>query len=300
MTDGSLQNLVDDCYILADQISFDPILNELTLHEKNIKLAYTEGRTLLLLIHHAGDIVPREKIIDFSWAGRVVTDSSLAKSISNIRKALREFELNEDSIITVPRIGYRLTLRVSVDVNRRDTIANSEDMHSSDTESLNDLTPTEKQPYINKDSLSHKKYQPKGLVSTIYMRPSKKSMQIFSSLITSIMLLLSGYNLLFRIDQDLSQSFISPGYEKIGVKILGKTYEVIKPSSMTVDEDTKSIIKLGATSTITFIQRSHGIYNVSYLLNKNSMSFTFKEQDIERAKCKIKDILSEGERICAM
>ncbi|QCG47281.1 winged helix-turn-helix domain-containing protein [Aeromonas schubertii] len=112
MDGNEVKAIAEGNYLLESCIAFNSVLSELSQNGENIKLAYTESKTLLLLIQHVGEIVSREQITEYSWSGRIVTDSSLAKSISNVRKALRELGLEDDVIITVPRIGYRLICKV--------------------------------------------------------------------------------------------------------------------------------------------------------------------------------------------
>jgi DNA-binding winged helix-turn-helix (wHTH) protein len=64
---------------------------------------------LILLCHNANALVTREQILDTVWAGRVVEDSVISNTISQIRKALGEEA--KDAIETRARRGYMLVLR---------------------------------------------------------------------------------------------------------------------------------------------------------------------------------------------
>ncbi|NMN06801.1 MULTISPECIES: winged helix-turn-helix domain-containing protein [unclassified Novosphingobium] len=65
---------------------------------------------LLELLHHAGEVVTKEELLDAVWPGVVVVEGSLTTAISKLRKAMgAEAVLIE----TVPRIGYRLAGPVS-------------------------------------------------------------------------------------------------------------------------------------------------------------------------------------------
>jgi DNA-binding winged helix-turn-helix (wHTH) protein len=66
---------------------------------------------LILLCRHANALVTREQILDTVWAGRVVEDSVISNTISQIRKALGEEA--KDAIETRARRGYMLVLRDS-------------------------------------------------------------------------------------------------------------------------------------------------------------------------------------------
>lgn len=291
----SAQESLEERFLIADKIVFDSIINEVSDKNKSIKLAYTEARTLLLLIHHSGEIVPREKIIEFSWGGRIVTDSSLAKSISNIRKALRDFELNEDSIITVPRIGYRLTLD-AIELKTKEILIDEKSKADETLDATEFLADKGESSLISRGSIDVAESEGKlKLISSFCMSYSR-----LFHVISLVFFVCAIYNFSFRTDQDLSKSYISSDYEKIDVIILSERYKVIKPIKMVLNDEIKSIIKLGAAGATVFIRKEHGVYNVSYLLNRNSMSFTFSVNHIDKAKCQIKAALYEGEKICAM
>ncbi|USD43849.1 winged helix-turn-helix domain-containing protein [Vibrio sp. SCSIO 43135] len=78
---------------------------ELTTH-----LSYTDSRVLDYLVQHQSDVVKKETLKQYAWEHTEVTDSSLAKSIAKLREALAPFQLSDDVIVSVPRIGYRLKL----------------------------------------------------------------------------------------------------------------------------------------------------------------------------------------------
>ncbi|MGY3571263.1 winged helix-turn-helix domain-containing protein [Vibrio paucivorans] len=78
---------------------------ELTTH-----LSYTDSRVLDYLVQHQSDVVKKETLKQYAWEHTEVTDSSLAKSIAKLREALAPFQLSDDVIVSIPRIGYRLKL----------------------------------------------------------------------------------------------------------------------------------------------------------------------------------------------
>lgn len=60
-------------------------------------------RTLLL---HSGEVVTKAELLDSVWPGTAVVDGSLATAVSKVRRLLRD---DERVIVTVPRIGYKLS-----------------------------------------------------------------------------------------------------------------------------------------------------------------------------------------------
>jgi DNA-binding winged helix-turn-helix (wHTH) protein/serine/threonine protein kinase len=60
-------------------------------------------RSLLL---HSGEVVTKTELLDSVWPGTAVVDGSLATAVSKVRKLLGD---DEQVIVTVPRIGYKLS-----------------------------------------------------------------------------------------------------------------------------------------------------------------------------------------------
>lgn len=73
-----------------------------------VPLAPKEFETLLALAESGGGLLSKEALIARVWPDTFVTDSSLARNISVLRKAL-----GNDIIQTTPKVGYRLTLTVT-------------------------------------------------------------------------------------------------------------------------------------------------------------------------------------------
>src|SRR5439155_20442340 len=64
--------------------------------------------TLLILIRNRGDVVEKEKLMEWLWADSFVEDSNLTQNIYMLRKVLGDGQYIE----TIPRRGYRFTGRV--------------------------------------------------------------------------------------------------------------------------------------------------------------------------------------------
>ncbi|MEP7366332.1 MAG: winged helix-turn-helix domain-containing protein [Acidobacteriota bacterium] len=67
---------------------------------------------LLLLVEAGGETVGREAFFQHLWPGLAVEESSLAKCISQLRRALPAAEGERELIETLPRVGYRLAAPV--------------------------------------------------------------------------------------------------------------------------------------------------------------------------------------------
>ncbi len=68
--------------------------------------------TLLYLVERAGHLVPKEELLASLWNGSVVEESTLAKNVWLIRRALADGDGETRFIETVPRIGYRFVAPV--------------------------------------------------------------------------------------------------------------------------------------------------------------------------------------------
>jgi len=65
------------------------------------------------LVRHAGRVVTKDELIAAIWPGLVVTDDSIARCISDIRRALGD--VDQRIVKTVPRRGYTLAVPVVLD-----------------------------------------------------------------------------------------------------------------------------------------------------------------------------------------
>ena len=69
---------------------------------------------LLLLIERRGELLDKEFLLSTLWPDVVVDENSLAKVISDVRRALGEGAKDSGCIVTVPRRGYRFTAEVEI------------------------------------------------------------------------------------------------------------------------------------------------------------------------------------------
>lgn len=82
-----------------------------------LSLSIPASRCLALLINHQGEVVLREHFFHEVWVsnGAQVTNNTFYQNISLLRRAFKEFGLNEDYIVTVPKVGVKLenTLKIT-------------------------------------------------------------------------------------------------------------------------------------------------------------------------------------------
>jgi serine/threonine protein kinase len=82
----------------------------LTVNDEPVDLEGKPLEILLEMLRHAGEVVTKDELLDAVWPGVAVVEGSLTTAISKLRKALGD---QAEVIVTVPRIGYRLTGRVT-------------------------------------------------------------------------------------------------------------------------------------------------------------------------------------------
>lgn len=97
---------------------FDEARFELRVGGLAVDLERRPLEVLAHLLHCAGELVTRDALFDGVWAGRPTVDNVLGNAVSKLRSALGAY--NASLLVTVPRIGYRLTGPVErVAVGRR-------------------------------------------------------------------------------------------------------------------------------------------------------------------------------------
>jgi eukaryotic-like serine/threonine-protein kinase len=87
---------------------FEELSLQLRINGSPVELELKPLEVLQQLLLHAGDVVSKEELLESVWPGLNVVDGSLATAVSKLRKAFGD----ENIILTVPRIGYRLAVRV--------------------------------------------------------------------------------------------------------------------------------------------------------------------------------------------
>ncbi len=90
-----------------------PKLNSISGDGKTAHLEPKAMQVLVYLAKHAGDVAPKERIIQAVWADTFVTDDVLTRAISELRKAFGDDPHEPRFIQTIAKSGYRLIAPVS-------------------------------------------------------------------------------------------------------------------------------------------------------------------------------------------
>ncbi|WP_345827711.1 winged helix-turn-helix domain-containing protein [Pantoea sp. BRR-3P] len=107
-------------YIIESKVAFNtdmPSLAGLGSAQPNIPISAAAARCLVALIESAGEPVSREQLIYAGWGamGHIVSENSLNQAVTQLRKVLKELELNGELIMTVPRLGYKISRMFSIE-----------------------------------------------------------------------------------------------------------------------------------------------------------------------------------------
>ncbi|MEW6208486.1 MAG: winged helix-turn-helix domain-containing protein [Acidobacteriota bacterium] len=98
--------------------------NTLTSKENSVRIEPKVMAVLIYLAEHAGEVIPKERIIQSVWEEKFITDEVLTVSIHELRKALGDDAKNPRFIKTIPRAGYQFIAPVS-DSERKASLARS-------------------------------------------------------------------------------------------------------------------------------------------------------------------------------
>ncbi|WP_261642331.1 winged helix-turn-helix domain-containing protein [Erwinia mallotivora] len=110
---------MNNYYIINDFLQFCTLSNRLTkLNEKNVYVTLNSpaSRCLLMLIKQQGNIITQQEFMDEVWQkkGMFVGKNTYYQNISILRKTFKNIGMDEEIVITIPRIG--LTLAQGVDI----------------------------------------------------------------------------------------------------------------------------------------------------------------------------------------
>ncbi|AQP37767.1 winged helix-turn-helix domain-containing protein [Vibrio anguillarum] len=99
-------------YTLGKEVIFDALKCEILADEKIVSLGSRDGAILKLLCEQSNTVVLKEEIHEQVWGKVLVSETSLTKAVSNLRKHLSLFDGVTCEIKTVPKEGYMLITEV--------------------------------------------------------------------------------------------------------------------------------------------------------------------------------------------
>lgn len=105
-------------YLINEQIIYDDINFSVTNSETHdtIPIPATAARLLSLFIKYHGSTLSRDEILHHVWEeyGYKASNNTLTQYVSLLRKNFQSLGINEDTIVTIPRIGFMLSKDLKV------------------------------------------------------------------------------------------------------------------------------------------------------------------------------------------
>lgn len=101
-------NDMEPMILLSEQVVYDPLKRTLSRGKKSINLTENESCLLKLLLIKTSN---KREIMYEIWEkrGTIVTESSYYKLVRQLRQSFKKVELDENLIMTLPRIGILYT-----------------------------------------------------------------------------------------------------------------------------------------------------------------------------------------------
>jgi len=87
-------------------------LNRLTRSGISVQIELKAMDVLLCLVEHAGEVVPKNDLLDAVWQTEFVSDTTLQVRIAQLREALGDDAQNPTYIETIRKRGYRLIAKI--------------------------------------------------------------------------------------------------------------------------------------------------------------------------------------------
>ncbi|MEP6906455.1 MAG: tetratricopeptide repeat protein [Pseudoxanthomonas sp.] len=102
-----------------------------------VKLERKQLEELFYLLQHAGEVVTKQELLDEVWAGRILSDAVLTKTMARLRQTLGDE--SQAIIKTVHGYGYRLIAPVQVETSPATALQQIPDLHEGDIPPLRPL-----------------------------------------------------------------------------------------------------------------------------------------------------------------
>ncbi|MFU8878186.1 MAG: winged helix-turn-helix domain-containing protein [Wenzhouxiangellaceae bacterium] len=136
------------------QWQVQPDQNRLIGNGSDIRLTPRAMEVLVCLSEHAGQVVTRDDFSERVWNPAVVTDNSLTRCISELRRSLGDRTGTPQYIETIPKRGYRLVAPVTPVMPVDENVEDVEDASASASEPLSSQPATRPRRPIRRNSIA--------------------------------------------------------------------------------------------------------------------------------------------------
>lgn len=121
---------------LLGNIFFDTTRRTLVVDTEQLYLEPRIFDLLLALLTAEQQQLSREQLIAQVWQGRVVSESAINRAVSLLRKALSQLDASQPYLETLPKVGYRLLVPVTIlapVVSTEDAVGDATEAAAEDT-----------------------------------------------------------------------------------------------------------------------------------------------------------------------
>lgn len=264
-------------FIINDVIFFEPENNKVYLGEDYATLSYVESKILSLLISNKNRVVTKNEVMEHSWGGRVVTDSSLAKAISNIRKVLKKFSNDQDIIQTIPRVGYRLSCSVS------ETFTPLSAHQHNQAATF----------YTIEENADNTKFSITKYCFLLNLVKSLLTNRIFNYVVCGMCIIGAGYNICYSIK--IMENHLNSDYEYQKIDFSGRTYKILSPKNFLLTKELKDVLSQLPNDSLTFVDKVSDDYYLAFEFKGEVITFVFDSRKLLGIKEKIKVLINEIE-----
>jgi Tol biopolymer transport system component/DNA-binding winged helix-turn-helix (wHTH) protein len=105
---------------VGESYHVEPLLNSVTGPAGTTRLESKVMQVLLCLAAHAGQVVPKERLMQTVWPDTFVGDDVLTRAISELRRVFGDDAKEPRVIQTIPKSGYRLIAPVEKGLDNQD------------------------------------------------------------------------------------------------------------------------------------------------------------------------------------
>jgi DNA-binding winged helix-turn-helix (wHTH) protein/Tol biopolymer transport system component len=97
----------------VDEFRVNPESNQIVSGQNIYSLEPQTMAVLVVLLERRGEVILRDELIELAWKGAVVGDSSVNRTIAQLRKVFNDSAKQPIYIETIPKKGYRFKLEVN-------------------------------------------------------------------------------------------------------------------------------------------------------------------------------------------
>ena len=90
----------------------NPASGEISRAGDTARLEVRAMRLLVCLAERAGEVVSIDELLNYAWAGVIVSSDSVYQAVTSLRRQLGDDAKQPTYIETVPRLGYRMVAKV--------------------------------------------------------------------------------------------------------------------------------------------------------------------------------------------